>query len=286
MAKKIILNVQDMEIAVLSGREKDFFSLTDIARRVNAENPAAIIINWLRTKDTIEFLGAWEVLYNPSFNLIEFDKVKNAAGTNRFILSVSKWVEATGAIGIQTKAGRYGGGTFAHKDIALEFCSWVSPVFKLYLVKEFERLKAEEAKLRQESQDWSLKRTLARVNYRIHTEAVREYAIPPRLVYTKGEGVYFASEADMLNLALFGMTAREWRLANPERKGNMRDYASAEQLLVLSNIENLNAEFLRQGVPEHERLSRLNEVAIYQLELLLDIPAVRKLDEGGVGEKE
>ncbi len=281
MAKKIILNVQDLEIAVLSAHEKDFFSLTDIAKRVNPENPAAIVINWLRNKDTIEFLGAWEVLHNSAFNLIEFDKVKNEAGTNRFILSVSRWVETTGAIGIQTKAGRYGGGTFAHKDIALEFCSWVSPVFKLYLVKEFERLKAEEAQMRQESLDWNLKRLLAKVNYRIHTEAVREYLIPPRLTYTKSEGIYFASEADLLNKALFGLTAREWRLANPEMKGNMRDYASAEQLLVLSNLENLNAEFLYQGLPVYDRLTRLNEVAIYQMELLMDIPAVRGLEGGG-----
>ncbi|MCB9282890.1 MAG: KilA-N domain-containing protein [Lewinellaceae bacterium] len=277
MAKKAILTVQDTDIAVLSEKNQDFFSLTDIAKRVNQENPAGIVNNWMRTKDTIGFLGTREVLHNPDFNLIEFDKVKNESGTNRFILSASRWVKETCAIGIKTKAGRYGGGTFAHRDIALEFCSWVSPVFKLYVIKEFQRLKEEEADQTKQTLEWNLKRTLAKINYRIHTDAVKEYLIPPRLHNTKFESTFFASEADLLNLALFGMTAQEWRESNPEAKGNVRDYANAEQLLVLANLENLNAEFIKQGLTQEKRLTRLNENAIYQMQLLVNIQGLRVL---------
>ena len=275
MAKKATITVQDTDVSVLIGNEQDYFSLTDIAKRVNEENPAGIVINWLRLKDTIEFLGTWEILHNPNFNLIEFDKVKSEAGTNRFILSVSKWVETTGAVGINTKAGRHGGGTFAHKDIALAFCYWVSPTFQLYLIKEFQRLKDQEAKEHRETLDWNLKRTLAKVNYRIHTDAVKMHLIPPRLAGTKHEGVVYASQADILNLALFGVTAKQWREANPDLKGNIRDYATAEQLLVLVNLENLNAYFIKEGLAPDERLDKLNEVAIYQMQLLSDPKALQ-----------
>jgi hypothetical protein len=273
MAKKTTITVQDTDVMILTGESQDYFSLTDIARRVNAENPAAIVINWLRLKDTIEFLGTWEIIHNPDFNLIEFDKVKGEAGTNRFILSVSKWVETTGAIGINTKAGRYGGGTFAHQDIALAFCYWVSPTFQLYLIKEFQRLKAQEAKDQVEALGWNLRRTLAKVNYRIHADAVKMHLIPPRLANSKHEGIIYASQADILNLALFGVTARQWREANPDLKGNIRDYATTEQLLVLVNLENLNAHFIQEGLAPDERLDKLNEIAIHQMQLL-STPAI------------
>ena len=279
MAKKTILTVQDTDVSVLLGNEQDYFSLTDIAKRVNEENPAGIVINWLRLKDTIEFLGTWEILHNPSFNLIEFDKVKSEAGTNRFILSVSKWVDATGAVGIATKAGRYGGGTFAHKDIALAFCYWVSPTFQLYLIKEFQRLKDQEAKEHREALDWNLHRTLTKINYGVQTDAVKMYLVPPRLAGTKHAGVVYASEADVLNVALFGVTAKQWREANPDLKGNIRDYATTEQLLVLVNLENLNAHFIKERLAQDERLDRLNEIAIYQMELLSGSKALQGLKQ-------
>lgn len=279
MAKHKLIVVEGSEIRFYNEQEDDFFSLTDIARKFN-ERTDQVILNWLRTRSTVEFLGAWEMLHNAGFDAEQFEQIRNQTGSAAFVLSVRDWVGNTHAVGIRAQTGRYGG-TFAHRDIAFEFLSYLNPTFKLYVIKEFQRLKSEEAVQAKKELDWNLKRMLAKVNYRIHTEAVREYLIPPRLTYTKSEGIYFASEADLLNKALFGLTAREWRLANPEMKGNMRDYASAEQLLVLSNIENLNAEFLHQGMPQHERLNRLNEVAIYQLELLLDIPAVRGLDGGG-----
>ena len=288
MAKKATINVQDTDISVLIGNDQDYFSLTDIAKRVNEENPAGIVINWLRLKDTIEFLGTWEILHNPDFNLIEFDKVKSEAGTNRFILSVSKWVETTGAVGITTKAGRHGGGTFAHKDIALAFCYWVSPTFQLYLIKEFQRLKDQEAREHREALDWNLKRTLAKVNYRVHTDAVKMHLIPPRIAGTKYEAAVYASQADILNLALFGVTAKQWREANPDLKGNIRDYATAEQLLVLVNLENLNAHFIKEGLAPDERLDKLNAVAIYQMGLLSDPKMVQTLKQlpGGTGKGE
>lgn len=267
MAKKTVLTVQETEVSILTGAQ-DYFSLTDIAKRVNAENPGIIVINWLRLKDTIEFLGTWETLHNPDFNLIEFDKVRNEAGTNRFILSVTKWVDTTGAVGIQTKSGRYGGGTFAHKDLALAFCYWVSPTFQLYLIKEFQRLKDQEAIERKDGLDWNLKRTLAKVNYLFHTDAVKMHLVPPRIAGTQQAGVVYASEADMLNVALFGVTAKQWQVQNPDFRGNMRDYATTEQLLVLANLENLNAHLVKEGLAQDERLEKLNEVAIYQMAML------------------
>ena len=287
MIKTIIVQDIEIRIAVVNGEE--YLSLTDIAKKINLENPTSLIMNWLRNKDTIELLGTWESLYNPSFNHIEYERIKNEAGTNRFTMSASKWIETTSAKGIQSKSGRYGSGTFAHRDLALAFCSWVSPVFQLYVIQEFQRLKKNEAEQQKEQAVWDLKRMLSKVNYRIHTEAIREHLIPPRIVATKLEGVIFASEADRLNLALFGETAKQWRADNPSLKGNMRDHASAEQLLVLSNLENLNAEYLRLGFTETERVQRLNEVAIYQLELLLTMPLSlgtgkqSSLGEGEVG---
>ena len=261
--------VQGGEIALLpqSGNDEDYISLSDIMRNFDDE---FAIYGWMRNRNTIEFLGVWEQLHNPSFNSNEFVRIKNEAGANSFNMTPKKWVEATSAIGITSKTGRYGGGIFAHKDIAINFCYWLSPTFQLYLIKEFQRLKEQEAQDQKEALDWNLKRTLAKVNYRIHTDAVKMHLIPPRLVGTKQEGIVYASQADILNLALFGVTAKQWREANPDLKGNIRDYATAEQLLVLVNLENLNAHFIKEGLAPHERLDKLNEIAIYQMALLSD----------------
>ena len=270
MPKSTTLTVQGTDIAVMIERGDDYFSLTDIAKRVNEENPAATVNNRLRNKDTIEFIGTWEILHNSDFNLLEFEQVKNEAGTNRFYMSTTKWVSLTNARGIITKAGRYDGGTFAHKDIALEFCSWISPVFKLYLIKEFQRLKVIEAEQQKGSIEWDIKRTLAKINYRIHTDAVKMHLIPTRITNSKQVGMVYASEADMLNVALFGITAKQWQEMNPTLKGNIRDYAMAEQLLVLANLENINAHLIKEGLSQEERFSQLHELAIYQMGLLSD----------------
>jgi len=276
--KKTTLHIKGVDIRLLSNKQEDFFSITDIAKKFNPTNPSVLIINWLRNKDTIEFLGVWEQLHNPKFNLIEFDKIKNEAGFNRFVLSAKKWINETGAIGIRSKAGRYGG-TYAHKDIALGFCYWISPPFQLYLLKEFQRLKAKEAEEEQASLKWQLKRTLAKVNYRIHTDAVQQHLIPSKLT-AKQQGIVYASEADLLNVALFGQTAKQWRTANSNKKGNIRDHATGEQLLVLSNLENLNAEFIKDGLDQEERLERLNEIAIYQMQVLVVPTTIRQLPKG------
>jgi hypothetical protein len=279
MAKtNAVIVVENIPIRFYTEKEEDFISLTDIAKKFN-ERTDQVILNWLRTRNTVEFLGAWEMLNNEGFNSLNFEGIRNQTGSAAFVLTVTDWVVSTGAIGIRAKAGRYGG-TFAHKDIAFEFLSYLSPTFKLYVFREFERLKNEEAARAKELQGWNLKRTLSKVNYLIHTEAVREHLIPPRVAGTKTEGLYYASEADLLNLAMFGMTAKEWRINNPEAKGNIRDNASAEQLLVLANLENLNAEFIRQGFDKEQRLERLNEIAIYQMQLLVSIPGVKGLDAG------
>ncbi len=266
MAKKTII-VQGGEIALLpqSGNVEDYISLSDIMKNFDDE---FAIYGWMRNRNTIEFLGVWEQLHNPSFNSNEFVRIKNEAGANSFNMTPKKWVEATGAIGIASKTGRYGSGTFAHKDIAINFCYWLSPTFQLYLIQEFQRLKEQEAADHREALDWNLKRTLAKVNYLIHTNAVKMHLIPPRLSGTKHEGIVYASQADILNLALFGLTAKQWREANPRLKGNIRDEATTEQLLVLSNLENLNAHFIKEGLAPDERLHKLNEIAIYQMELL------------------
>ena len=254
------IKVQDTEITVVTYDEKDYISLTDMVR--NIENGLALIEKWLRNKNTIEFLGIWEEMYNPNFNSPEFEGIKNEAGLNRFILSVKQWVEKTNSRGIIAKAGRYGG-TYAHKDIAFEFASWVSPQFKLYLLKEFQRLKTEE----QAQLGWSAKRELSKINYRIHTDAIRQNLIPSEVTPAQANIIY-AEEADVLNVAMFGMTARQWREANPDSKGNIRDYATINELICLSNMENLNAVFISQGLPQGERLVRLNQIAIQQMRVL------------------
>ena len=249
-------------MTVITYNDKDYISLTDMVR--NMENGPALIEKWLRNKNTVEFLGIWEEMYNPDFNSPEFEGIKNEAGLNRFILSVKQWVEKTNSKGIIAKAGRYGG-TYAHKDIAFEFATWVSPQFKLYLLKEFQRLKEEE----QAQLGWSAKRELSKINYRIHTDAIRQNLIPVEVTPAQA-GVIYAEEADVLNVAMFGMTARMWREQNPGLKGNIRDYASINELICLSNMENLNAVFIDQGIPQGERLVRLNRIAIQQMRVLED----------------
>ena len=254
--------VLDQDVALYSKREEDYISLTDIARYKDRERTDYIIQNWLRNRNTIEFLGIWEQLNNPDFNPIEFDGIRKQAGLNSFILTSKRWIESTGAIGLVSKAGRYGG-TYAHKDIAFEFASWVSVEFKLYLIKEFQRLKEEERK----TLGWDIRRNLTKINYRIHTEAIQTHLIPAELS-PKQTSLVYASEADVLNLALFGMTAAQWRDANPDKRGNIRDYADIAQLVCLSNLENLNALFISEGLSQKVRLERLNKIAIHQMTIL------------------
>ena len=263
------INIEGSEISVIAIGNRDYISLTDMVR--NIENGSALIEKWLRNKNTIEFLGIWEDMYNPNFNSPEFEGIKIEAGLNRFILSVKQWVEKTDSIGIVAKAGRYGG-TYAHKDIAFEFASWVSPYFKLYLIKEFERLKKEE----QEKLGWDIKRNLAKINYRIHTDAIKNNLVPEKLPKEKINFIY-ASEADILNVALFGMTAKEWREENPKLKGNIRDYADISQLVCLSNLENLNAVFINEGMKQSDRLEKLNFIAIEQMKILSEAETTKKL---------
>ncbi len=256
------INVTGTDITVIRIEDDDYISLTDMVKSV--ENGLALIEKWLRNKNTIEFIGFWEIMYNPHFNSLEFEGIKNSAGLNRFILSVKQWIEKTGAIGIMAKAGRYGG-TYAHKDIAFEFASWVSPQFKLYLLKEFQRLKEQE----QWQLGWSAKRELAKINYHIHTNAIKHNLIPSELT-PKQTSIIYASEADVLNMALFGMTAKDWRDANPDLKGNIRDYAAINELICLSNMENLNAVFINEGLSQRERLIKLNKIAIQQMRILAE----------------
>jgi len=273
MAKNKTINVKGTEITILQRGETDYISLTDIARFKDLERTETIIQNWLRNRNTIELLGFWEVMYNPNFKHIEFDVFKKQAGLNSFTLNPKKWIEATNAIGIISKSGRYGG-TFAHRDIAFEFASWISIEFKLYIIKEFQRLKADEndrLKL-----DWNLQRTLAKVNYHIHTDAIKEKLIPPTLSKDKINFVY-ADEADMLNVALFGITAKQWRETNPKVEGNVRDMATIEQLVVLSNMESINAVLINQGLKQADRLIQLNTIAITQMKSLVQNSSLKKL---------
>lgn len=256
------IKVNDTEISVISFEEKDYISLTDMVR--NIENGLALIEKWLRNKNTIEFMGIWEEMYNPIFNSPEFEGIKNEAGLNRFVMSVKQWISKTNAIGIVAKSGRYGG-TYAHKDLAFEFASWVSPQFKLFLIREYQRLKDEE----QKQLGWSAKRELSKINYRIHTDAIKRNIIPEEVTPQQASIIY-ASEADVLNVAMFGMTAKQWRDANPDKKGNIRDYATINELICLSNMENLNAVFIDQGLPQGERLIKLNQIAIQQMNVLED----------------
>jgi len=269
--KNRIITVQGAEVGITTRHEQDYISLTDMVK--SFEGGSALIEQWLKNKDTVLFLGVWEQINNPAFNSLEFEGIRNEAGRNSFYLSAKKWIDATGAIGLHAKAGRYGG-TYAHRDIAFEFGSWLSPEFKLYLIKEFQRLKDEEA--RATSLQWSFQRTLAKINYRIHTDAIKERLIPPQLTKAQTVTVY-ASEADLLNVALFGMTAAQWRQANPEESGNMRDVATLEQLVVLSNLESINAVLIHQGLTAPERLAQLNSIAITQMRSLIGGPSVKRL---------
>ena len=268
------VNVLDHEITIIPVQDSDFISLTDMARYKDPERSDYIIQNWLRNRNTIEFLGIWEQLNNPSFNSIEFDGIRIQAGLNSFSLTAKRWVEVTHAIGIVAKTGRYGG-TYAHKDIAFEFASWISVEFKLYLIKEFQRLKEDEHK----QLGWDIRRNLVKINYRIQTNAIKENLIPPQLSPRQTNLIY-ASEADVLNMALFGMTAREWRDRNPGEKGNIRDYANVSQLVCLSNLENFNAHFIQEGLAQAERLRKLNLIAIQQMRLLTGDAGVHQLGGG------
>ena len=266
------INVQNTEVTVINFEAQDYISLTDMAGAKENESRAADVIkNWLRNRYTIEFLGTWEMIHNPDFKVVEFDHFKMQAGLPSFVLSCSEWIEKTNAIGIIVKKGRYGG-TYAHKDIAFEFGSAISVPFKLYLIEEFQRLKEEEQKLL----GWSAKRELAKINYRIHTDAIKQNLIPQELTPAQKSFVY-ADEADMLNVAMFGKTAKEWREENPDLKGNIRDYASINQLICLSNMENLNAIFINEGLAQSERLVKLNKIAIQQMKVLENVDDKRLL---------
>lgn len=267
------INVLDKEIYIFVKDKEDYICITDIARYKKQGRTDHIIQNWMRNRNTIEFLGIWEQLNNPVFKPLEFEGFRNKAGLNCFVLTPKQWIDRTGAIGLFSKAGRYGG-TYAHKDIAFEFASWISVEFKLYLIKEFQRLKEQERK----QLGWDIKRNLARINYRIHTNAIKEVLIPKQITKQQFTNVY-ASEADVLNTALFGMTAKEWREESKGKKGNIRDYANISQLVCLSNLENLNAFFINEGIPQKDRLLKLNAIAIHQMKLLTYNNGVRRLDK-------
>lgn len=274
MAKANKIEVEGSEISVVKNQNEDYVSLTDMAKFKNAENTGLVISHWLSTRFAIDFLGIWEQINNPDFNLTEFSNIRFNAGSNGYVLSAKQWIERTNAIGIISSAGRYGG-TYAHKDIAFEFGSWLSPEFKYYLIREYQRLKEEE----QKQLGWSAKRELAKINYRIHTDAIKQNLIPPELTPAQKSFVY-ADEADMLNVAMFGVTAKEWREANPDLKGNIRDYATINQLICLSNMENLNAVFINDGMPQSERLEKLNKIAIQQMKVLENVEDRKLLTEG------
>ncbi len=261
---KATIDVQGTAITVLNQANDDFISLTDIAKHKEPNRSDLVIQNWMRNRNTVEFLGVWERLNNLSFKPLEFEGFKNRSGLNSFVLTPRQWIDTTHAIGLVSKSGRYGG-TYAHKDIAFEFASWISVEFKLYLIKEFQRLKTDENQ--RLSLAWDLNRTLSKLNYRIHTDAIQKHLIPATITPAQASNTY-ASEADILNVALFGQTAKEWRDSNPQLKGNMRDIASIEQLLVLANMESLNAELIHMNLTQAERLAKLNEVAIRQMQVL------------------
>ena len=271
---KLKLNAKGHEISVIAyENQEDYISLTDIAKQKNPDAPADIIKNWLRSRSTIEFLGLWESLNNSDFKLVEFDQFKNESGSNSFVLSPKKWIDSTGAIGITSRAGR-NGGTYAHRDIAFEFASWISPEFKLYIIKDYQRLREDESY--RLSKDWNLRRQISKTNYRIHTDSIKENLINNKLT-KKQIGFTYADEADVLNVALFGLTAKEWRSRNPDKDGNMRDYASIEELIVMSNLESMNAQFISEKIPQSERLEKLNKMARFQLESLLNNASLKKI---------
>jgi hypothetical protein len=264
------ITVQSTNVTIISVNENDYISLTDIAK-YKSDDPTAVIGNWMRNRNTIEYLGIWESLYNPQFNPLEFEGFKKDAGLNAFTLSPQKWINATNAIGIISKSGRYGG-TYAHKDIAFKFASWISVEFELYIVKEFQRLKEEEQKLI----GWTAKRELSKINYHIHTDAIKQNLIPSEITQQQASIIY-SNEADVLNIAMFGMTAKQWRDANPELKGNIRDYATINELICLSNMESLNAVFIKEGLSQRERLIKLNKIAIQQMKVLEEVENKRLL---------
>ena len=270
------MDIQGYEITVISkGNNEDYISLTDIAKKKDGEYPSYAIQNWLRSKNTLQFLGVWEHLNNIDFNSIEFDRIMEDAGTNGFIMTPKRWIEKTNALGIRTKAGRYAA-TFAHKDIAFEFASWISPEFKLYIIKDYQRLKEDENN--RLSLNWNLRRVLSKTNYKIHTDAIQENLISSEL--PKGQhGIVYANEADVLNVALFGMTAKEWRIANPDKakSENIRDSATIEQLIVLTNLESYNAQLIKEGLSQYERLLKLREFARSQMKSLIDNPSLKTL---------
>ena len=272
MKKELV--VKNINVSFFAYKEEDYISLTDIAKYKNSDDPRFPIQNWMRTHATVEFIGLWEIINNPDFNRLEFDTVKNQAGSNAFVLTPKKWIETTNAIGIISKAGRYGG-TYAHKDIAFEFATWISAEFKLYLIKDFQRLKNEENERKQLG--WDVKRTLTKINYRIHTDSIKENLIP-RQISKKQSAKVYANEADVLNIALFGKTAKEWRTENKGTNGNIRDYADVRQLVCLANLESLNAEFIRQEIPQTQRLKKLNEIAVYQMQSLLGNATINSLE--------
>ncbi len=274
-AKKATMDVQGTSVTILNHTIDTYISLTDIAKHKEPDRSDHVIQNWMRNRNTIEFLGIWERLNNSTFKPLEFEGFRNRAGLNSFVLTPRQWIDATHAIGLVSKPGRYGG-TYAHKDIAFEFAAWISVEFKLYLIKEFQRLKEDENN--RLSLAWNLNRTLSKLNYRIHTDAIQAHLIP-KVVTPAQAAITYASEADLLNVALFGQTAKQWREANPNLEGNMRDYAGVEQLLVLANIEGMNAEFIHMGLPQSERLKRLNAIAIRQMHVLTSAPALKQLKE-------
>ncbi|HAB51533.1 MAG TPA: DNA-binding protein [Ignavibacteriales bacterium] len=275
---KKTINVKGKEIVIFSQNAEEYISLTDIARYKNPNEPKDVVKNWLRSKSTIEFLGLWEEINNPNFKGVEFDSFLKQAGSNTFVLSPQKWIEKTDAAGLISRSG-HSGGTFAHKDIAFEFASWVSAEFKLYLIKEFQRLKLEENEKLQLG--WDVKRELVKINYKIHTDAIKENLIPPEISERDAKMIY-ASEADILNKALFGITAKEWKEKNKDKEGNMRDYANVIQLVVLANLESLNSEFIKQELSQEERLVSLNRIAISQMKSLIENKRVKQLGDKSI----
>ena len=273
MQKKETVKVQGTEIAVLSHRTDDFISLTDMARYKNADATGLVISHWMSTRYTVDFMGVWERINNPDFNVTEFSNIRNESGSYGYVLTTKQWIKGTNAIGIFAKPGRYGG-TYAHRDIAFEFATQLSPEFKYYLISEFQRIKQDEQQ--RLSLEWNFQRTLTKINYKAHTSAVRARIIPSKVTQAQANYIY-ASEADLLNVALFGMTAAEWRSSNPEKDGNMRDHATLEQLVVLSNLESINALLIRQGLPQSERLMQLNSVAITQMKSLVNASLEKRL---------
>ena len=271
MSKTQKISVIDTEVTIISANDEDYISLTDMLK---AKDGDFFISDWLRNRNTVEFLGIWERVHNPNFNYGEYAAIRSQAGLNSYKISVKEWAKKTNAIGLMAKAGRYGG-TYAHKDIAFEFGMWISPEFKIYLIKEFQRLKEEEFR----QLGWDIKRNLAKINYRIHTDAIKENLVPAELT-PKQVNLVYATEADVLNMALFGMTAKDWRENNRGKKGNIRNYANVSQLVCLSNLENLNALFINEGIAQKDRLIKLNAIAIQQMKLLIDDHGIRKLEGG------